>query len=306
MPYLTPFQYYQNDGNSPEDANWGEYQYVSLHDIVNNFMLNYTGNHSLINNEERYKVLFHAKRAIQELNYDAFKNIKILELDIGDSLRFILPQDYVNWVRISVYKDGVLMPLTENTQTNYAKAYLQDNNANILFDQDGNILEPENSNIDTDRLKGMLKTPYLGDGMFSGLEGYYVNGSWFFDAGVGQRYGLDTSRANANPTFRIDKASGVINFNSDMMGETCILEYISDGMEGGDNTKIFVNKLFEHYVYEYINYEILNKKLGVQEYIVNRVRKKRKALWNNAKIRISNIKPGRVMMMMRGRDKWIK
>jgi len=32
--YITPYQYYENGGNPPEDANWGSYQYVSLEDIV--------------------------------------------------------------------------------------------------------------------------------------------------------------------------------------------------------------------------------------------------------------------------------
>ena len=64
----------------------------------------YDGNNSLVNNEERYKILFHAKRAVQELNYDAFKEIKILELDVCDSLRFVLPPDYVNWVRVSMIR----------------------------------------------------------------------------------------------------------------------------------------------------------------------------------------------------------
>ena len=101
MAYITQFQYYENAGATPTNKNWGSYQYVSLHDIVNNYQLMYTGNHSLVNNESRYKVLFHAKRAIQELNYDAFKEIKVLELPVDESLRFILPSDYVNWVRIS-------------------------------------------------------------------------------------------------------------------------------------------------------------------------------------------------------------
>jgi len=100
MAYLTQYQYYENDGNNPENANWGSYQYVTLKDIVNNFELMYVGNDKLINNVERYNILFHAKRAIQELNYDSLKEIKILELAIDDSLRFILPSDYVNWVRI--------------------------------------------------------------------------------------------------------------------------------------------------------------------------------------------------------------
>ena len=38
MTYINQYQYYTNNGNAPEDANWGSYQYVSLQDIVNNFM----------------------------------------------------------------------------------------------------------------------------------------------------------------------------------------------------------------------------------------------------------------------------
>jgi hypothetical protein len=267
----------------------------------------YSGNHSLVNNEERYKILFHAKRAIQELNYDAFKEIKILELSVCDNLRYVLPSDYVNWVRISLYKDGLLRPLSENIQTLWSDAYLQDNDCQILFDLNFNILKPQNSNIDFQRITGTKKSIYLNEGHpQSGNMGYFVDGMWYFDYRVGSRYGLNTETANFNPTFSINKRAGVINFDSGMAGETCILEYVSDGMEGGDNSAIMVNKLFEKYVYAYIQYEILNSKLGVQEYIVTRARKEKGALLRNAKIRISNIHPSRLLMNMRGMDKMIK
>jgi hypothetical protein len=307
MAYLTEYQYYENNGNAPEDANWGSYQYVSLYDIVNNFMLMYAGNHSLINNEERYRILFHAKRAIQELNYDAFKELKILELDVCDTLRYVLPIDYVNWVRISLYKDGVLRPLTENIQTNWSNAYLQDNNCRILFDHDGNILKPSTSTIDMQRIEGTKKSIYLNQqSPYNNREGYCVDGDWYFDYGIGAQYGLNTETANFNPTFKINKKAGVINFSSDMAGELCILEYVSDGMEGGDDSQISVNKLFEEYVYAYIQFAILNAKFGVQEYVVARARKRSSALLRNAKLRISNIHPGRLIQNIRGMDKWIK
>lgn len=307
MAYISDYQYYANSGNTPQNANWGSYQYVSLFDIVNNFMLMHTGNHSLINNEERYKVLFHAKRAIQELNYDAFKEIKVLELSVVDSLRYVLPQDFVNWVRISLYKNGILRPLTENIQTISSNAYLQDNKGNILFDQFGNILRPQDSNIDYDRIHKTKKSIYLNEGhQFNGQWGWFVDGLWYFDYGIGAAFGLNTETANFNPTFNIDKKNGVINFDSGMAGEICILEYISDGMENGDNSLVTVNKLFEQYIYAAIKFEMLNTKYGVQEYIVNRARKERGALLRNAKIRMSNIHPGRLLMNLRGMDKTIK
>ncbi len=307
MAYLTEYQYYENNGNAPEDANWGSYQYVSLYDIVNNFMLMYAGNHSLVNNEERYKILFHAKRAIQELNYDAFKEIKILELDVCDTLRYVLPPDYVNWVRISLYRDGVLMPLTENIQTNWSDAYLQDNNCRILFDNNGNILKPSTSTIDLQRIEGTKRSIYLNQqSPYNNREGYCVDGNWYFDYGIGAQFGLNTETANSNPTFSINKKGGVINFSSDMAGELCILEYVSDGMESGDDSLISVNKLFEEYVYAYVLFAILNSKFGVQEYVVSRARKRSSALLRNAKLRISNIHPGRLIQNIRGIDKWIK
>lgn len=301
MTYISQYDYYT------DPSNYGSYQYVSLQDIVNNFLLMYSGNHSLVNNEERYKILFHAKRAIQELNYDAFKEIKILELSVCDSLRYVLPSDYVNWVRISLYKDGLLRPLSENIQTLWSDAYLQDNNCQILFDINFNILKPQNSTLDFQRITGTKKSIYLNEGHpQNGNMGYFVDGMWYFDYHVGSRFGLNTETANFNPTFSIDKRSGVINFDSGMAGELCVLEYVSDGMENGDNSAVMVNKLFEKYVYAYIQYEILNSKLGVQEYVVARARKEKSSLLRNAKIRISNIHPSRLLMNMRGMDKMIK
>jgi hypothetical protein len=268
----------------------------------------FAGNHSLVNNEERFKILFHAKRAVQELNYDAFKEIKVLELAVNDQYRFVLPSDYVNWVRISVYKDGILYPLTENIQVNYASAYLQDHQGKILFDENGNALSPEYSNIEYENIVGGKKSIYLNSGsQFNGSEGYCYDGSWFFEPSVGGAwFGLNTETANANPTFNIDKNTGVINFSSDIGSNLVILEYVSDGMEGGDDSKVSVNKMFEEYLYAYIEYAILNSKLGVQEYVVRRVQKRKNALLRNAKIRISNMHSGRLLMNLRGRDKWIK
>jgi hypothetical protein len=305
MAYLTGYQYYENSGNVPEGENWGSYQYISLDDIVNNFMLMYVGNDKLINNVQRYNVLFHAKRGIQEINYDALKEIKVLEISICDDLKFILPNDYVNYVRISLYKDGVLRPLTENIQTNYSNSYLQDNNCRVLFDQDGNVLEGT-SILDYDRVTNQQKTMYPGSGLYAGREGINIDQNWYFDYAIGANYGLNTETANVNPTYRIDKASGVINFGSGMAGELCILEYISDGMQNGDDTKVSINKLAEEFIYAYIKYAILNAKVGIQEYVVNRAKKDKTALLRNAKIRLSNIHPGRLLMNMRGRDKWIK
>jgi hypothetical protein len=77
-------------------------------------------------------------------------------------------------------------------------------------------------------------------------------------------------------------------------------------MENGTDSDVKLNKLFEDYIYAYIKYAILNSKVGVQEYVVRRSQKDKSSLLRNAKIRLSNIHPGRLIMAMRGQNKWLK
>ena len=277
MAYLSEYDYYANGGVVPTDSKWGDYQYVGLEDVVRNYKLMYTGNTSLVNNVEDFKILFHAKRAIQELNYDAFKEVKTMELEVADSLRFVLPMDYVNYVRISLVKGGILYPLQQNTQLLNATSYLQAGDGTLNVDATTGLTE-EASELE---LAGGVK---------------------LFQSGKGS----DAIYSNKHPQFTIDKARGVINFTSAMNGETCLVEYISDGMEGGDNSLIQVNKMFEEYLYAYITYAILDSKLGVQEYVVRRALKKKSSLLRNARIRISDIHPGRLLQQIRAMGNTIK
>ena len=306
MSYINQEKYYTNNGVTPTNENWGSYQYVSLQDIITNFMLMYSGNHALVNNMSRYKVLFHAKRGIQELNYDAFKIIKSLQLTIYDDLKFVLPPDFVNWVKLSLFKDNVIRDLVENIQVQSATSFVQSGSSTFTYDADDNV-NTQTSGLDTARTNGSLESIYLrnlnDENANPGLNNLDND---IYDSRIGARYGLNTETANVNPTFTVDRKAGVINFDSTMANEQCILQYISDGLENGNDDAVSVNKLFEEYIYAYIKYALLNNKFGVQEYIVNRARKDKTALLRNAKIRLSNIHPSRLLMNLRGENKWIK
>lgn len=296
MPYINNETYY---GDS---ANHGEYQYVSLHDLVNNFMLIYVGDDKVINHVKKHEALFHAKRAIQELTYDAHKDVKAMEIEVADTLQMILPPDFVNYVRVSLNIDGVLRPLGENRQVNSARRYVQDANLDVTFDVDGNVVTTD-SLVDIKR--GELQQ-YLGPGPFSGCYGWCYENDWYFSYGVGGWYNLEPELANANPTFLINKTSGVINFSSGVANQLIVLEYISDGLQNGDDDSVEVNKMAEEYIYMYMVWAILNTKFGIQEYIIRRYQKLKEAKLRNFKIRNGNLHPGRILQSLRGRDKTIK
>lgn len=307
MGYITQRDYYTNNGISPTSEQWGSYAKVPLFDIVNNFMLIYYGNLNNVNNDERFKVIFHAKRSIAEINYDAAGVLLSLQLTVGEDLRFILPPDYVNLYKLSIYKDKIVRQLTENIQVMSATQYQQDTNGDVEFYGDDVILV-EPSEIDGDRLNGVLKTMYFDtenpSNSLNNQWGWFIDNVWYFPRGA--RFGLNTETAALGPTYSINKSSGIINFSSDASGQSFILEYISDGLYNNDDTKVYVNKLFEEYLYADIEYRIMKSKLGVQEYLIRRLQKQRSSLLTNAKIRISNLHPSRLLMSLRGQEKWIK
>ena len=91
---ITHKSYYQ--GND-----LGNYQFTSLDDIINQFMVAYVGEDKIISKVKRSDVAFHAQRALQELSFDVFKSCKAQEITVPANLQMILPQDYINYTKVS-------------------------------------------------------------------------------------------------------------------------------------------------------------------------------------------------------------
>tara|TARA_R110002124_G_scaffold135560_2_gene298482 strand:- start:4399 stop:5994 length:1596 start_codon:yes stop_codon:yes gene_type:complete len=115
MAYLdgkTHADYYKVSGN------YGNYQFVSLEDIINQFMVVYVGDEKLISKASRVDVAFWAQRNLAELSFDTFKSIKAQQIDVPPSLSMILPHDYVNYTQLSwVDGSGVKHPLYSTNDT---------------------------------------------------------------------------------------------------------------------------------------------------------------------------------------------
>ena len=130
----TPQDYYQNEDH-------GNYQFVSLEDIINQFMFVYTGNEKIIRNCSRVDVAFHAQRALAELSFDTLKSVKTQEIEIPSSLTMVLPQDYVNYTKLSwIDTAGIKHPIYKTKHTSNPQKYQVDDNNEFLFNQDGNFI----------------------------------------------------------------------------------------------------------------------------------------------------------------------
>jgi len=282
--------------------NYGDYRYVSLGDIINNFLITYVGQDKLIPRVKRSDVIFHAKRGLQEFSYDTLKSIRSQELTIPPSLSVPMPQDYVNYVRLSWIDEGGIRRIIYPTRitSNPTELPLQDHTGIPTQDWFENNLEAQQS-LTEDRYKTQdwnyndiwQQYPW-GD-----YWGYYPTLNWY-----GRMYGLNPEEAQANGRFTINERLGKISFSSDLAGLLIVFEYISDGLAANGDTK--VPKMAEDAMYKHILYSLLATMRNVPEYVVKRYQRDRSAALRNAKIRLSNIKSDEFVQVMRGKSKWIK
>jgi hypothetical protein len=291
-------------GQAVED-NYDSYSYIKLSEVINNFQVAYIGTGKLIPSCKRTDVIFHAKRGLQEFSYDTLKSIKSQELTIPPSLSVIIPQDYVNYVKVSFIDAlGVKRPIypANNLTTNPYSTPLQDNLGTPTQDNFGENLEGTSQteerwrNADDNILNSNINNQLVNDG-YEWRYGYP-------GLVLGQQYGLDPQYAQTNGWFTINNREGKMSFSSNLANKLIVLEYISDGLAYDEDTR--VPKMAEDALYAHISHAIIASRINQPEYIVRRLKQERSAKLRNAKIRLSNIKLDEIVQVMRGKSKWIK
>ena len=209
-------------------SSFGTYQFTSLEDIINQFIIAYVGEDKIIPKVNRTDVQFHAMRAMQELSYDVFRSIKSQEIEVPNTLKMVLPQDYVNYVKI-VRSDsnGIERVLYPTNSTSNPFAITQDADGVYQFTDD-NLTEQSPSDTWDGYQDQTAPNAYTDDTTDVEIDNR------------GRRYGLDPQYAQSNGTFFIDYDRGYIHFGSSLAGQTVTLKYISDGL--GTDSEMVVHK----------------------------------------------------------------
>ena len=198
----TQAQYYaEND--------YGNYQFTSLDDVITQFQIAYVGEDKIISKIRRVDIAFHAQRALQELSFDTFKSIKAQEIAIPASLQTTLPQDYVNYTKISwVDSAGIKHLLYPTSKTSNPEKSQIDSNGEFLFDSSGDKI-----------LSGEL----IKNGNFhGGSDGWMLN-QWG-DTGVTQDSKTITD-TNADTTIIVPDEGWFYGFNGNAIGGYDLAQY---------------------------------------------------------------------------------
>ena len=114
--------------------NHGEYGYINLQEIINNFVATYVGTGKILEGTLKGDVTYHAHRALQELSYDTLKSCKSISITLPPSLIMTVPHDYVNYTKLA-YADssGIERVLYPMRKTSNAKKIQQDNDGNYIY-----------------------------------------------------------------------------------------------------------------------------------------------------------------------------
>ena len=166
---------------------YGDYQFTSLKDIINQFMVVYVGEEKIIPKASRMDVAFHAQRAMQELSFDVFKSTKSQEIVLPSSLTMILPHDYVNYVKLS-WSDsaGIEHLLYPASKTSNPLKILQEDNGGYDFAAVTSVLltngDFSDSTLTTTNIDGWQRswvsnTPTIEDVSITSGELKFIHGS---------------------------------------------------------------------------------------------------------------------------------
>ena len=286
------------------ENNYGGYEYTRLVDVIDNFLIAYVGVGKLLSSVKRSDVIFHAKRGLQEFSYDTLRSIRSQELTVNSALSVIIPQDYVNYTRLS-WIDGMgvqhtIFPANNLTTNPYENPIQDDVGTPTQDSQDSNVT----GTSQTEAAWAANNPRRISGAFLNDFDSANLLYNSLYDTALGQRYGLNPETSQKNGWFTINEREGRFAFSSDLAGKLITLQYVSDG--NGYDLDMRIPKMAEEALYSHMIYAILSVSRGVQEYVIKRFQKERGAKLRNAKIRLSNLKSDQLIQVMRGKSKWLK
>lgn len=252
MAVQTPAQYFA------DDASWGGYQYITLKELVDDMLADTTDTDSFLANTRRSQIVRQLKRGIRVVNRETQKMFHVAQLTVGPDLYFALPQNFVDWIRVSVIDEHDRMqPLNVNNKINTAHGYLQNFEYEILFDFEGQLLTTDMANA--------YQIPYVRHTI---------------------KTTKDTSLLSKYGDFKVNDDRGTIHFSSNLEDKDVVIEYMSDGLdlENLEEKEIKIHKDLQDAIKWFAISEIVSTRKGVNQYDKTTTRNRYKSEKHKAKI----------------------
>lgn len=216
------------------------------------------------------KKRFIGLKAIRELNLDVARAIKGKKIKLRSNGTIELPDDYMDYVGIFILSDtNHLLPLGKNKMINISNEPILDHNYIPILDHNGSEIydsRDASNSFSTQPNTTAFQTQYP----LNTQSGFY---------GIG-------GGRNMHGYYRVDYEDNTIQFDIAQEHEYIYLEYISNGLEGVNSSRVMVPVQIADAVVAYIMWNMAryqrgvaaNEKLKLEQDFYNEKRKARRRM----------------------------
>lgn len=266
--------------------------YVTLRQLINDYIITLDGDDYTANASDSAIRNF-ALRGIREFGFDVTSRIKSIKLDVQSNSTAILPDDYVDLIKVgSIDSDGLVRVFNQNKNINYSRQIKQDTTADSsnlddttsTADSGGGPLDMD-SNLILDREDAKSATTNNSDSD--------VFDNFIFQGGIGRLYGAGGAKAPGS--YRINLDQNRLEIESGSASEI-VLEYIADEAR---STNPVIHVYAEEALRSYIYYKLCERKSTVPAGEKARARSEYYNERRKAKARLGNFTKNEALKVLR-------
>ena len=273
MPFLDVVY----DGSRGANDNGEAMNFVSLRQVIDDFIITMDGD-DYISNASDAAIRNIALRGIREFGFDVSSRVRSLKRTIQSNNTVILPEDYVDLVKIGVVdSEGIIRVLGQNKNINYS--FKDTSTAGNGDSSQGPLNNPSNLIQNREESKGATANNSSGGGDFD----HYIFENYIFQGGIGRMYG--TGGGHLMGEYRINLDQNRIEIDTESGITEVVLEYIADEAR---STNPVIHVYAEEALRSYIYYKLCERKSTVP---ANEKARARREYYNDrrlAKARLGN------------------
>lgn len=273
MPFLDVVY----DGFRGSNEEGEAMNFVSLRQVIDDFIITMDGD-DYISNASDAAIRNIALRGIREFGFDVSSRVRSLKRTIQSNNTVILPEDYVDLVKIGVVdSEGIIRVLGQNKNINYS--FKDTSTAGNSDSSQGPLNNPSNLIQNREESKGATANNSSGGGDFD----HYIFENYIFQGGIGRMYG--TGGGHLMGEYRINLDQNRIEIDTESGITEVVLEYIADEAR---STNPVIHVYAEEALRSYIYYKLCERKSTVP---ANEKARARREYYNDrrlAKARLGN------------------
>lgn len=254
--------------------------YITLRQVIDDFILTLDGD-DYVSTASDVAIRNFALRGIREFGFDVTSRIKSLKRDVESNNTVILPDDYVDLIKIgTVDDDGLVYVLGQNKNLNYSRKYTTAQNTT---NSEGGPLDIED-NITIDREDSKSATTGT-TGEVDVIDGFdsYIFRNYIYENSLGRLYGFGGGQMEGDYRINLDQNRIELEVNSGVT--EVVIEYVADEAR---STNPVIHVYAEEALRSYMYYKLCERKSTVPANEKARARAEYYNERRKAKARLSN------------------